>query len=306
MRAPLFALTAFALLVFPACAEEDCALHRIVALDMLPSPAGVVVPATIGDHPLRMVVDTGGYITAFTEKTARDLKLSQAVYPASGITLYGGTVLRRYVTLSDFRLGQLKTRSLEYPLLPDGFLPSDTDGLLAPDFLANFDVDFDFANGKLTLFAPHNCEGHVAWWTTRDKLSVIPIKREEDQVHISMHVTLDGEDVKALIDTGGGRTVMSLENAQDLFHIKDGDPRLSDAPGVNNIQGAKRFHFNKLLFGDVEVTNPEIILIPDRASGMGRMRMPKMILGIGILRQLHLYIAYKEKNLYLTAASEHR
>jgi hypothetical protein len=31
----------------------------------------------------------------------------------------------------------------------------------------------------------------------------------------------------------------------------------------------------------------------------------KLILGMGILRQLHIYIAYREKKLYVTAASAH-
>ena len=58
-------------------------------------------------------------------------------------------------------------------------------------------------------------------------------------------------------------------------------------------------------FGGVEVSNPDITLIPDRKAQLGP-QAPDLILGIGILRQLHLYIAYREKKLYLTAASVHR
>jgi hypothetical protein len=38
---------------------------------------------------------------------------------------------------------------------------------------------------------------------------------------------------------------------------------------------------------------------------VGGSGQPKMILGMGVLRQLHLFIAYKERNIYVTAASAH-
>ncbi len=303
MRNLVLALIAAALSFLPAEAAEDCHLYRVASLDMEFVGSGVVVPAAIGDHPLHMMVDTGGYLTALTEDTAKSLGLSEQVHPESGMTIYGGIPLRHFVTVSDFTLGKMKARSLSYPLLPSGFLPAGVDGLLAPDFLANFDLDFDFANGKVSLFSRDHCDGKVGWWTTPDQLTAIPIRREEDGVHISMHVMLDGKDVKALIDTGAARTIMSLETAKYMFGLKDSD--LKDAPGVNNIQGAKKGAFKTLSFGNVEVNNPDITLIPDRGSETGS-RGPDMILGISILRQLHLYIAYGEKKLYLTAASTHR
>jgi predicted aspartyl protease len=303
MRNLVLAVIAAVLFVAPVRAAEDCHLYRVAALDMEFIGAGVVVPVAVGDHPLHMVVDTGGYLTALTEDAAKALGLFVETRPDSGMTIYGGIPLRRFATVSGFTLGKMKARSLSYPLLPAGFLPPGVDGLLAPDFLANFDLDFDFANGKVSLFSRDHCDGKVGWWTTEDQLTVIPIRREEDNVHISMHVMLDGKDVKALIDTGASRTLMSLETARDLFDIKDSD--LRDAPGVNNIQGAKKVAFKKMSFGGVEVSNPDITLIPDRKAHLGP-RAPDLILGIGILRQLHLYIAYREKKLYLTAASVHR
>jgi Predicted aspartyl protease len=297
-------LLAFSAVLFlmPAKAEEKCHLYRVVTLDMLPGYSGVVVPAAIGDAPLHMQIDTGGYVTAFAENKVQELGLPVDVHPGSGISLLGGIVLRRFVTLSDFRIGTLKTRSLTYPMLPSGFLPPGVDGLLSPDLIANFDLDLDFANGKASLFSPDHCDGKIAWWTTQDQLTAIPITRD-DALHISMKVNLDGEEIKAVIDTGASRTVMSMDTAERLFDLKEED--LKDAPGVNKIGGAKKAHFKKLSFGNVDVLNPDITLIPDSAAGVSRL-MPKLIIGISVLRQLHLYIAYKEKVMYLTAASAHR
>ena len=99
---------------------------------------------------------------------------------------------------------------------------------------------------------------------------------------------------------------MSLEKAQDLFDIRDDDPQLKNAPyAVNKTKGDKIYPFKTIAFGSVQVQNPHIILVPDSESRMGPQRWD-MILGLSILRQLHLYIAYHENMLYLTPASTHK
>jgi predicted aspartyl protease len=307
MKRILVAVGFAALALAPAYAEDDCSqLARIASLEMLPSSGNrVVVPAAVGDNPLRMVVDTGGYFTALKEDKAKELGLEITIVPESGLVMFGGTPLRHVVTLPDFRLGRLKAGRMDYPLLPPGFLGPDVDGSLAPDFLANFDVDFDFAGGTVNLFSRNHCDGKVGYWTNRAPIG-IPILRERDGVHISMDVELDGKEVRAMIDTGAPYSVMLLEEAQDLFDIKDNDPKLESLPvGPNGTRGAKHYPFGKITFGGVEVKNPVITLVPESEMRMGP-NPPKLILGLSILRQLHLYLAYHEKMLYVTPASEHR
>jgi hypothetical protein len=219
--------------------------------------------------------------------------------------MYGGLMLRHFVTLKDFSLGRLKAPRLDYALMPPGSLEPDIDGLLSPDLLTNFDLDFDFAGGKVNLFSSDHCDGRVGYWTDAPPIG-IPLVREEDRVHISIHVMLDGKDVKALIDTGAPHSSMSLEAAEDIFDLTSSDPRFVNlARGPNRTSGARKFPFQKMSFGGVEVNNPDIVLVPDSQAQMGR-HAPKMILGLSILRQLHLYIAYHEKMLYITSASTHK
>jgi hypothetical protein len=52
-------------------------------------------------------------------------------------------------------------------------------------------------------------------------------------------------------------------------------------------------------FGRVSVRNPPIAIFSDNfAKGLGS----DLILGTDVLRHMHLYIAYGEKRLYITAA----
>ena len=89
---------------------------------------------------------------------------------------------------------------------------------------------------------------------------------------------------------------MSLDTAVDLFKI--------DPATLKKNNG--RYPFKMLTLQGVTVNNPDIILVPDDKSKiMGGYRQPKLILSMGILRQLHLFIAYKEHNIYVTSASAH-
>ena len=304
MRKLILAAAFLMLAVPPALAgEQKCQLVRLASLDMIPGAPHILVTASLNGQPLTMMVDTGGYATALTESKAKQLGLSIEIYPESGMVVYGGIKLKRFTTFSGFTLGRMKARSLTYPLLPDGFLPPDVDGILSPDFLANFDLDFDFASGKLNLFSRDHCEGQVVYWT-KEPVAKIPITRK-DATHIAIPVTLDGQEIKAMIDTGGGGSaVMSLEAAEYDFDLKDDDPKFEHVPGPNGIKDARKYPFKMLTFGDVQVLNPQIILVPDRDAKMGS-NSPRMIIGITILRQLHMYIDYHEKYLYVSAASQH-
>lgn len=63
--------------------------------------------------------------------------------------------------------------------------------------------------------------------------------------------------------------------------------------------------------GGVTIDNPVLLLLPDLVANAGhRTRpgslirvengLPDVLLGMNVLRRLHLYIAYKESRLYIT------
>jgi hypothetical protein len=59
------------------------------------------------------------------------------------------------------------------------------------------------------------------------------------------------------------------------------------------------YPFKTLDLDGITVKNPHItVMSNEMLGGFGK----DMILGIGMLRQLHVYISYKEKMMYLTPA----
>lgn len=114
-------------------------------------------------------------------------------------------------------------------------------------------------------------------------------------VHIFVHVLLDGRELGAILDTGAYDTAMSLDRAVSDFALDR-----------NQLQRSRHCPFRTLSFGGVNVASPAIELVPDRESGvMGRGSPFQMIVGMGVLRRLHLYISYKEKRIYVTPTTQY-
>jgi predicted aspartyl protease len=297
-KAFLMAMSLAAALLASGAALADgpkCSLGRYATLPItIDDAGGVTVPLKVEDQVQNMLIDTGGVFSMLNESTAARLKLRPEIITMGWMKMFGGRKLYHYVVAHSMEIAGARVRDRQFVLLPNDLLPSGVDGILGPDILQVFDVDFDFAAGKVGLFSRDHCEGKVVYWT-HDVYAKIPFDLDHGR-HIKIDVQLDGKDVPAILDTGASVSVFSLETAEDLFGL--------DGAAVK--KNRNRYPFKTLTLQGVTVNNPDLVLVPDDKSKiMGGWNEPKLLLGMGILRQLHLYIAYKEHNIYVTAASAH-
>lgn len=272
--------------------EKKCTLMRRAALEMDIDDTGrVTVPVTFNDVAMRMLVDTGTPETQISADAVEQLKLkTRKASDGRYMMGFGGRTSDQVVDVARFGLGPLKGENFTLFVVPDY---TGAAGLFGADFLATFDVDFDFANARMNLIAPEHCPGKVVYWTKGD-FGVVPFVLDEG--HISIKVQLDGEDVRAVLDTGAADTVTSLEMAMLTF------------PGDREkLKRSRRYPFKQLSFGSVSVVNPAITLVSDKESQL-MSRDPnglQMIIGMGVLRRLHLYVSYAESKIYVTPATQY-
>ncbi len=307
-NAMLLALAALCGLCTAAPAEEQCKLRRAAALDMtIDEAGGANIPITIGGQNFLMLIDTGGMYSLMKPSIAEKLNLELKTLPPEyryAFMLYGKEFLNHHVEAKDIAIGHMPVMPhKDFVLLPENRLPPELAGTIAPDILRSFDIDFDFANEKFNLFLHDHCPQKVIYWADEGAYAVVPITLDSGW-HADVPVELDGHRIKASLDTGSSRSLLSWEVAQRLFDLDE------KSPGVKPDGKDFRYAFKALTMkGDnegvtVTVQNPDIVLVPDKTSGMGN-RDPVIILGMGILRQLHLYIAYEGKKLYVTPAGAH-
>lgn len=306
MRLSLFLLALLVSMPLQARAT-DCQLKLIASLPMSFDAGGnPVVPMTIGGQEVEMLVDTGGAGSMLTAPAAARLGLETHHIGSAEFRMFGGVHIDRYVTAHDIRLGNMKAADYEFQILPDGMSPPGVSGTLAPDILLAFDIDFDFANAKLNLISPDHCPGEVVYWTKDPYADLHFHLGPAGSIQIT--VELNGKSVLADLDTGSSNSSMSLDSAEALFGFSEQSPDLKVAEGVaiNGMTAIRSFvyPFKTLSFGGVTVTNPKMYL--HRMADSQMAGVPRFLLGMNVLRQLHLYISYRDKTLYITGASAHR
>jgi predicted aspartyl protease len=279
----------------PQVAAEPprCTLNLRAELDMDIDDSGrITVPISINGVGKRMMVDTGSPSSLISRAVVEEMKLKFG-FAADGRYLagFGGSLLLFVAHLDEFRLGKLTKSNFNLFVLPDAM---EMAGILGADFLGGFDVDLDFARAKLNLITPKNCsEGGSVYWTNKP-YGIIPF--EIDGEHILVKVLLDGREIRAVLDTGAVDTVMSLDRASKTFDLDE-----------RELSKSRHYPFKTLTIGEVSVGKPAIMLMTDRETQIMGNRDDDlhMIIGMGVLRRLHLYVSYSEKKIYVTPATQY-
>jgi len=307
-----------ALAASPALAAAECGPLKIVTtLPIRPVPGGSpVVDVQIADTPQTLLVDTGGVISVITPDLVKALKLpTTRAKDGVAIKTARGATSDVMVRLPSITIGNLRQEGAYFYVFPEPRIAGGrAAGLLAPDFLQNFDADFDFQARKLNLISPDHCAGKVVYWTA-PAVAVVPMRLDRGG-HITFSVELDGKRMDAMIDTGAFNTILNANVARSQFAV---DLNAPDVKKIGEVKGPYTANvysrkFKTLAFEGVVISDPDVALMPDfftngvnPAPDTGSLvrsdpGISPIILGMSTLSKLHLYIAYKEHRVYLTAA----
>jgi predicted aspartyl protease len=300
-------------MVSPAAAKDCGPLKMLASTSLVVSGNQYTVPVIANGSSKQFLLDTGGIYTQISPGAVSALGL----IPDWGATkLYdvSGHVSSSYVKVAALTMAGVTGKDVYLRVSPSNVLG---DGILALDMLNHFDVEMDFAGQKLNYFLPDHCPGKVIYWPHGDVAQVSITLA--DQRWIKVPVKLDGQSFMAVIDTGASRTIISTDTARETFNITDHTPGAEPAGNVNGDPNlASYFYkFSSLTLDGVTVKNPRILIVPDRWSDIDtttphgiillakpkRLTLPEVTLGMDVLKYLHLYFAFQEHNLYITAAA---
>ncbi|HEX3673654.1 MAG TPA: aspartyl protease family protein [Rhizomicrobium sp.] len=278
-----------------------CHQTRVADLELTTEPSGqVAIPVSIDDRTYMLAVDTGTIHTVITSRVADELQLERDL-SAQVYVMAGGIPIYQVAYSHSFKVGTMTTGRVGLLVTSPNSLNYDTDGLFGPDAMNNYDVEIDYAHGRFNLYSQDHCPGQVVYWT-RGAYAQVPMHVDEDW-HISVPLTMDGKPLNAFIDTGAARSFMTLGTVRELYGLTPDSPGMEKRTNVS-INGTRpttiyRYPFGVLNIEGIAVQHPDIEIMPDSALGKDA---PPLVIGANVLRQLHLYIAYKEQMLYATPA----
>jgi predicted aspartyl protease len=265
----------------------ECAPARLASVKTASLPDGrITVPVTVEGHPLSFLLDTGGVSTTVKWDAAKQasLPVRQANRPLMGV---GGSMLNFTLAGQNFSLGELRVANK--PIYVESRPLPDADGTLGPDILNEYDVEIDLAEGSLSLFSSGYC-APPEWTPAGSAVLAVDVAPGG---HVRFPVKVDGATVIAVLDTGSTITIMGMQTAA-LLGI------YPTSPGLQLLRDTGRYRiyaypFHTLEIGGVAVKGPRIAIATD-----GFIPSSDLVLGMDVLHQMHLAIAYGSRRLYVT------
>jgi hypothetical protein len=322
------ALLAFAGLLCPAAQAADQPAPR--AAPECPLTVMATLPlATLSNGQPSVTANIGGKEEAFTLGLSDPYSYLYGSYiKARGFTLKDmpkGAVIRMgqkqssaVAVVPEFTIGTASGKNLQFAQFDDPAKSSGDVGELALDILSHFDLDFDLANSTLKLISQDHCAGKVVYWA--DTFAPVPFITDPTG-HPSFRMLLDGKALTVAFAIMPRPAFMAMATVKRLWGMdataSGMTPTATDAKGAPTTY---RYPFRQLAIEGVAIANPQIDLLangtdchprPDPSPyvmPMGQQRAScygasELELGLNEMRQLHLYFAFKEKMLYVTAAS---
>jgi predicted aspartyl protease len=304
---------------------ETCSLAQMASLDMTILPDGrFTVPVTVNGKTLQFMVDTAGVFSKLSNATVDELKLERK---ATGGTMYGvgGKLPVESVKVDSFAIGRNEAKNFHFIVdRPRQDAESKIEGVLASDMLTLFDVEIDSAHKKFNLFSQDHCPGKVVYWT-HDAYADIPFHLSGDNLHtvrdnhIDLTTQLDGHDISTDLDTGSSMTWLRMKSANLIFGLDETSPGMERlSPHDETSLPVYKKHFGAISMGGLDDKDPNMVIIADNEEQAFRMEhseksrddpiyganfvVEDLTLGMSVISKMHVYIAYKEHKIYVTAA----
>ncbi len=287
-------------------ANAACQLSRLASLDIRTLPDGLItVPVKIDGKPANMLVDTGSFAPMITGAKADELGLERTTRQVDLAETLGSGRISQFVFGKTYEIGDIPGSNPGFLVLPDSSFALEADGILGADTTNMYDMELDFEGGKVNIFTHTLCGDETVYWT-KGAATALPFTLDEGH-HLLVDLELDGQTVRAWVDTGAATSVMSLELASKLFGLTPANPKMKSLGrlAINGGTAMESYYypFTGLSLSGLTVRNPQILILPAEAD-RGRIIAGKMLLGMDVLRQLHLYVAYRDRVIYLSGAEQ--
>jgi tetratricopeptide (TPR) repeat protein/predicted aspartyl protease len=299
-RALVIGIAAFTagLPMMPAAAA--CKLMKTAQLKVTMEGLSPLVAVKINGVDARLIADSGAFYSMLSPGSAAQLKLKLAPVPFGfGLQGVGGDVAPSLTTVKDFTLVGVTLHDVQF-LVGGSEMGHGTAGMLGQNLWANFDVDYDLANGVIRLLRPKDCgNASLAYWASGAAQSVIDIEPSRvASFHTIGAAQINGSKIRVMFDTGASTSVLSLRAAARVGVKPDGN---GVVPGGYSYGVGRSFEqtwiapFAGFKLGDEEIRNTHL-----RIGDIGNVSGADMLLGADFFLSHHVYVSNAQRRLYFT------
>ncbi|WP_233828554.1 retroviral-like aspartic protease family protein [Paraburkholderia sp. ZP32-5] len=272
-------------------ADATCQLTKEAQLPLVERAGRFLVEAGINGEKRLFVIDTGSQKSALTPAAADALNLPYDRTSAQRVIGVGDAITPDYPRIASIALGATQWPDLRVPVTGANTFARMAEpqlaGILGADILSRYDVELDFPAHTMTLYTAVNCLGHFVPWSGEFQ-SYSP---EYTPRHLFlMNVRLNGQPMRAILDTGAARSLVGREAAQRAGvdgEMLARDPKTSGEGVAGTSFVIYRHRFDALQIGTRVFRNAQIEIgdtgVP---PGVG------MLLGMDFLRWRRVWLSY--------------
>jgi len=305
---------AFASAPIAAAAERGCTLLKIAEWPVRPGTGAPIVDGTINGQKVGILLDTGARTHLLRSAAIRLGLVRYQDSPDRAVGIGGETVVEA-VSVDSFEIAGTVRRNWRMSVVGETDLGGDVAALLGEDFLHRAEVEFDLAHNAIRLFQAKDCDSSaLAYWTT-ERPNVVALE-DYSATYPSLELTIEinGRPVRALLDSGASRSVLTKAQAAALGVTPDTAGVV--AAGCGGGLGAKRIEtwigpFDSVAIGGEIVRNPRLefadIFKYSTFAQTGSLvtravPRPDMLLGADFLRSHRVLVAHSQRKIYFTYA----
>lgn len=274
-------------------------------------------PVVVNGTTKYFMAANGRRYSSINKSVVEELSIPTTAGTQMVMNFQGERLMRDMARPESLLIGNLVADHI--PLQVD--LGQGPDGMIGGDILRNYDVEVDFTNRKFFILDQDHCEGEILHWQAT-ALDAVPMETTPTNSQSFIRVEVNGVALDALVSLASAQTAMNLTVARQRLGV-DLDSENVEELGVVQSGGRSgtRYltRFESFSIGGYTLPNMEIVLEPDllarstnvtptpnslinRDSRANLSGIPDITLGMSILRNFHVYMAYGENRLYLTPA----
>ena len=218
---------------------------------------------------------------------------------------------RTRVGIDTFTIGNATARHMQFFISDDKEMGKSEpyDGLLTGDFFKQYDVELDFGGKQINYLTPTSCtDPNQAVFWTHSAAAVIPMTILDGKIHVK--VMINGHVIDAVMRRDIAELILGYKaNTADM--MPNGDLRDRQDLQVYNHTFSEISFAGGVAAYDVPALIQASSMVHDlhaepvlgshaRSAAAG---IPDLSLGMDVLHQLHLYVVFGQKNLYVTSAA---
>jgi predicted aspartyl protease len=317
-------------------AEAGCDLEKVVAMPVRSDDNLLTVNGSLDGHKMRFLIDTALSRTLVLAPAAEEMGLAVIDSRESWVKAQNLTKPVGDTTVGQMVVGLLGLKNIRMMVVgqrPD-LGGKDLVAVFGRDFLGQFDVEIDLAKNTLTLYQPQPVackDANLAYWS--DKYNVVSLGKND-----LFTAQVNGEEVKAVLDTGAPYSTLTTRAAQRAGIVRDADAKVdserlpTDVISLTYEMGIYQRTTNVVRDGESQIGS-EIRRAPEvwrgkfdsisldqevmRGGSLRYQRFPEfksttgsfvdretspqeLLIGVDFLKAHHVLVSYSQKKIYFT------